>query len=485
MSASTLLASINPIQDSFSTGTRLSGPNHLLLLISVVFVLVAAVGAITACYYARRQARQQTQQLNTQQQQSLQLQQLQQQITSLVAQREQLQQLLEQQQQAHTSQRQQAAQDQLQTMQMLQQTTQQGLQTLSQQLNHTLQQHNQHSTQKIQELTQSTRQRLQEIGQRVDQQLAAGFEKTTATFGDVMKRLTIIDQAQQKITELSSSVVSLQEVLTDKRARGAFGEVQLESLVRQVLPAAHYQMQQTLSNGKRVDCLLQLPAPTGQVAVDAKFPLESFRNMHAEAISEAERKQVSKQFKLDIKKHIRDIASKYIIPGETSDGAILFIPAEAVFAEIHAHHYELVEMAQHARVWIASPTTMMAILSTARAVLKDAATREQVHIIQQHLHGLSKDFQRFQKRMDNLSRHISQAQQDVSEVHTSSQKISSRFAKIEAVQLQSEQDISSAHPLPTDPASLDSKNVDHAQLDTATLEKLAEQSTNQTDHSHE
>ena len=357
-------------------------------------------------------------------------------LHSLAAQREQLQQLLQDQQQAQAELRNQNAKDQMQTMHMLQQTTQQGLQTLSQQITSTLEQHNQSSMEKIQNLTQTTRQRLQDIGQRVDQQLAAGFEKTTATFGDVMKRLTIIDQAQQKITELSGNVVSLQEVLTDKRARGAFGEVQLESLVRQVLPKAHYAMQQTLSNGKRVDCLLQLPDPTGRVAVDAKFPLESFRTMHDHGLEQALRQRAQQQFKQDIKKHIKDIASKYIIPGETSDGAILFVPAEAVFAEIHAHHYELVELAQQARVWIASPTTMMAILSTARAVLKDAATREQVHIIQKHLHGLNKDFNRFQKRMDNLSRHIQQAQQDVTEVHTSSQKISSRFAKIEAVQLQ-------------------------------------------------
>jgi DNA recombination protein RmuC len=185
--------------------------------------------------------------------------------------------------------------------------------------------------------------------------------------------------------------------------------------------------------------MLFLPEPSGSIGIDSKFPLESFRKMTDIECVEADRQVAEKQFKRDIKKHIKDIADKYIISGETSDGAVMFIPAEAVFAEIHAHHYELVEEAQRARVWLVSPTTLMAVLTTARAVLKDSATRKQVHLIQQHLVALSKDFSRFQTRMDNLSKHIEQASKDVSDVSTSARKISSRFEKIEKVELLEEE----------------------------------------------
>ncbi|KRT56709.1 DNA recombination protein RmuC, partial [endosymbiont of Ridgeia piscesae] len=178
--------------------------------------------------------------------------------------------------------------------------------------------------------------------------------------------------------------------------------------------------------------------PTGNVVIDAKFPLESYQRMMDDTQSESERLQAQRQFRQDIRKHIDDIASKYIIEGETSDGAVMFIPAEAVFAEIHAHFPDLVEEAFRRRVWLVSPTTMMAILTTARAVLKDAATREQVHIIQEHLRELSKDFGRFQSRMDKLATHISQAHTDVNNVNISARKITGRFEKIERVELQDE-----------------------------------------------
>jgi DNA recombination protein RmuC len=204
------------------------------------------------------------------------------------------------------------------------------------------------------------------------------------------------------------------------------------------MPESGFSLQHTLSNGRRADCVLFLPDPTGNVAIDAKFPLESYQRMLDDTLAESDRQQAQRQFRLDIKKHMEDIAARYIIPGETSDGAVMFIPAEAVFAEIHAHFPELVEEAFRKRVWLVSPTTMMAILTTARAVLKDAATREQVHIIQDHLRALSKDFDRFQGRMDNLARHIGQAHQDVSDVNVSARKISSRFEKIERVELEEE-----------------------------------------------
>jgi DNA recombination protein RmuC len=299
----------------------------------------------------------------------------------------------------------------------------------------TLAQSSEQMSKRIDTLTQATDNRLQEISGQVEKRLAEGFEKTTKTFSDILQRLALIDDAQKKITELSSNVVSLQEVLNDKRSRGAFGEVQLNSLIRNVLPEQSFKLQHTLSNGKIADCVLFLPKPTGNVVVDAKFPLESYRKMVDLALHAQERKLALRQFKLDIKKHINDISDKYLIDKETADGAIMFIPAEAIFAEIHGHQSDLVEYANKKRVWLTSPTTLMAILTTARSVLKDEATRQQIHIIQAHLSDLAQDFNRFKGRFANLAKHIDQAATDVKQIHTSADKISTRFEKIEQVEL--------------------------------------------------
>ncbi|WP_448547786.1 DNA recombination protein RmuC [Thalassotalea fusca] len=293
-------------------------------------------------------------------------------------------------------------------------------------------------TKQMQVLTESTENRLKEISAEVEKRLSEGFDKTTKTFNDILRRLALIDDAQKKITELSNNVVSLQEVLADKRSRGAFGEVQLNALIRNVLPEQHFALQHTLSNGKIADCVLFLPEPTGNVVIDSKFPLESYQRMMDVQLSESDRKLALRQFKADIRKHINDISEKYLIEKETSDGALMFIPAEAVFAEIHGHHSELVEYANKKRVWISSPTTLMAILTTARAVIKDEATREQIHIIQAHLGELAADFNRFKGRFNNLAKHIDQAAMDVKQIHTSANKISGRFEKIEQVELQGE-----------------------------------------------
>jgi DNA recombination protein RmuC len=316
--------------------------------------------------------------------------------------------------------RQQFDQHQLGNLKLLQDSIQQGLQAISQRMD---------------KLTENTQEKLHSISGQVEKRLFDGFAQTTATFSDVIKRLALIDEAQKRITELSNNVINLQQILADKRSRGVFGEVQLTVLLQNVLPAAHFSLQHTLSNGKRVDCLLLLPPPTGSIAIDAKFPLEGFRKLTEHDLAKNEQKAAAAQFRQDIRHHIQAVSSKYIIPGETSEGALLFIPAEAIFSEIHAHYYDLVEEAQRQRVWLVSPTTMMAILTTARAVLKDAATREQVHLIQEHLTVLAKDFSRFRQRMDNLSRHIQQAHTDIQEAKTSADKISSRFEKIEKVEL--------------------------------------------------
>jgi len=327
---------------------------------------------------------------------------------------------------------------QLEAMRQQHETLQNGMAEVRKQVAEALVLHADDLGKRVQGLTETTDQRLKEISGQVEKRLNEGFEKTTETFTQVLTHLTRIDEAQKRITELSSNVVSLQEVLSDKRSRGAFGEVQLSALVRNVMPESGFALQQTLSNGRRADCVLFLPDPTGNVVIDAKFPLESYQRMLDNELAESDRQQAQRQFRADIKKHMDDIASRYIIPGETSDGAVMFIPAEAVFAEIHAHFPDLVEEAFRRRVWLVSPTTMMAILTTARAVLKDAATREQVHIIQDHLRALSLDFSRFKTRMDNLAKHIGQAHQDVSDVNVSARKISSRFEKIEKVDLDEE-----------------------------------------------
>lgn len=307
---------------------------------------------------------------------------------------------------------------------------------IREQIDHSFKHHTQGLTGHLKSLTDEIRTQLLQMTQQVNQRLSEGFEKSTTTFTDILKRLTIIDEAQKKIAELSTHVVSLQDILVDKRARGAFGEVQLTHLISNMLPSNHYRLQHTLSNQKRADCMLLLPEPTGNIVIDAKFPLETYQKLSNAAKATPEHKYLQQQFRQDLQKHIKDIAEKYIIPLETTDSALMFIPAEAIFAEIHAHYPEIVSLSHRLKVWLVSPSTLMAVLTTARAVLKDDATKRQVHIIQKHLQALAEDFQRFDKRMDKLTKHIDLAQQDVSEVSVSAKKITRHFQKIESVDLE-------------------------------------------------
>ncbi len=336
------------------------------------------------------------------------------------------------------------SQNQNQTLEQLITHLNKTTQANREELSKSLMQGSEQMTKRIDVLTQATDKRLQEISGQVEKRLSEGFEKTTKTFSDILQRLALIDDAQKKITELSTNVVSLQAVLNDKRSRGAFGEVQLNALIRNVLPEQSFKLQHTLSNGKIADCVLFLPKPTGNVVVDSKFPLENYRKMMDFEQADADRKAAQRQFKIDIKKHINDISSKYLIDNETADGAIMFIPAEAIFAEIHGHQSDLVDYANKKRVWLASPTTLMAILTTARSVLKDEATRKQIHIIQAHLSDLAQDFNRFKGRFASLAKHIDQAAVDVKQIHTSADKISNRFEKIEQVELQEQAPADSA-----------------------------------------
>jgi len=306
-----------------------------------------------------------------------------------------------------------------------------------------------HFNERVQQLSQTVDGRLNEISGKVAERLDEGFKKTNETFTSVMTRLAVIDEAQKKIEGLASNVVSLQEILGDKRSRGAFGEVQLEALVRNSLPPDAYAFQHTLKSGARADCVLILPEPTGTVCVDSKFPLENYSRMFDDSLPPAERDASRRQFKADVKKHVDDIAAKYIVEGETSDGAVMFLPAEAVFAEIHAYHPDLVEHAQKKRVWLTSPTTLMAVLNSARAVIRDSETRRMAHVIKDELGKLAKDFARFDERMKKLATHIEQANKDVSEVRISSDKISRRFQQIERVELE-HPDMASTRLLDTD-----------------------------------
>mgnify|MGYP001390939214 CR=1 FL=1 len=218
----------------------------------------------------------------------------------------------------------------------------------------------------------------------------------------------------------------------------------LEALVRNVLPNQAFEMQYTLSNGMRVDCALKLPAPTGLVCVDSKFPLENYKLMLDPKASEADRAIAQKAFRLDVRKHVDAIASKYIIDNETSDGAVMFVPAEAVFAEIHAYHSEVVDYAIGKRVWIVSPTTLMAVLNTARAVLKDVETRKQIHVIKDALSRLAVEFGRFDERLRKLADHIRQAHEDAEKIRTTGDKISQQFQKIEAADIEAPAPVVSA-----------------------------------------
>lgn len=316
----------------------------------------------------------------------------------------------------------------------LQNNLQNQLDNFGKQLTDTITLSHNNASQHLDKLNNTIFQQLKEIRYNIDNTLTNNLTKSNAVYNDISKRLTLIDAAQKRIGDLSSDIISLQDILSDKQARGVFGEVQLSTIVKNIIPAGHYKFQHTLSNGKRADCVIELPEPTGKLVIDAKFPLEAFRNLQNPSQA-ANQLILQKQFKRDIKKHINDIAEKYIIPEQTTDCAIMFIPAESVFSEIHANYPELVEESYNKRVWLASPTTMMAILNTSNAVIKDIARQKEIKLIQQHLGVLSQDFERFQNRITALAKHIKQANDDVESVNISARKIVNRFDAIEKVEI--------------------------------------------------
>lgn len=276
--------------------------------------------------------------------------------------------------------------------------------------------------------------RLLAVTKSVGEGLRQSTEKTAETLHDLRERLAKIDVAQQKISSLSEQVVSLQEVLSNKQARGAFGEIQLNDLVKSILPPSAYEFQAVLDNQKRADCVLKLPNPPGTIIIDAKFPLESYQALR-NARNEREKQEAERFFRASVLKHIKDISEKYIIAGQTAESALMFLPSEAVYAELHANFCDVVEASYRSKVWIVSPTTLMATLNTVRAVLKDASMREQADVIQKEVGILVDDIGRLDERIDSLSKHFDMAAKDIGDIKISSGKISRRIQRIEDLEL--------------------------------------------------
>ncbi len=283
-------------------------------------------------------------------------------------------------------------------------------------------------------LTKAVNERLEKVQDRMGVSLEKSSKETASSVARMAERLTVIDKAQENITKLSTEVVGLQHILDDKQARGAFGEIQLEAIVEDALPKTAYEFQSVLSNGKRADCLIRLPNPPGSIVVDAKFPLTAYRNM-LNADTAADRAAFAKQLKGDVKKHIGDISAKYIIFGETTDSALMFLPSEAVYAELHAHHPDVIEASYKARVYIVSPTTMMATLTTVRAVLRDVEMRKQAGVIQREVGTMLGDVTRLSERVGNLRTHFDRANRDIDQIEISAGKVQTRSTKIHELDL--------------------------------------------------
>ncbi|NOD63830.1 MULTISPECIES: DNA recombination protein RmuC [unclassified Ruegeria] len=271
---------------------------------------------------------------------------------------------------------------------------------------------------------------LAEMQERMKESLHGSSKQTATSLTQLQERLAAIDKAQDNITKLSGDVLSLQDILSNKQTRGAFGEIQLTDIVSKALPRDSFQLQATLSNGRRADCLIHLPNPPGPIVIDSKFPLEAYEALIG-ATNDAELKAALQMFRSTVRKHINDIAEKYILDGETADGALMFLPSEAVYAELHAKFPELVQESFSKRVWIVSPTTCMATLNTMRAILKDARMREQAGAIRKELGLLHKDVERLGDRVTNLDRHFGQAAKDISEIKISAEKAGRRAQRLD------------------------------------------------------
>ena len=283
-------------------------------------------------------------------------------------------------------------------------------------------------------LAKSVDDRLQLLSGKIDTTLEKSTKNQKTTLDELKERLVRIDTAQKSLTELSSQVVGLQDILSNKQARGAFGEVQLQALVESAMPPGSYTFQAPLGNGKRADCLLDLPNPPGPIVVDAKFPLEAWRALQS-AETDTERKEAERAFRRDVAVHVKAISEKYIVPGETADTALMFLPSEAVYAELHTNFGDSVDAAHRAKVFIVSPTTLWALLNTMRAVMKDVRMKEAAGIIQTEVLTMLQDVDRLDKRVDHLEKHFQLAEKDIKDIRTSADKVKKRGDKIQDIQL--------------------------------------------------
>jgi DNA recombination protein RmuC len=288
------------------------------------------------------------------------------------------------------------------------------------------------------EIKASLEKRLAEVTQKVGENLQKTTEKTSESLTDLQKRLAVIDAAQKNITDLSTDIVGLQDILSNKQARGAFGQIQMEDIVRDMLPADYFAFESTLSNGKRVDCLITLPGSHGAIGVDSKYPHEAYVRL-MEATNDEDRKSAGKEFTRDVIKHVQDIADKYIIPGETSEWALMFVPAESIYMELHTNFLNVIQEGQRRKIVVASPSSLWAILHAVRALIRDSKMREQAGLIQKEVDILMKDVTRLDKRVGNLSQHFKLANKDIEEIQTSAHKIVSHGNKIKQVELQEDE----------------------------------------------
>ena len=293
----------------------------------------------------------------------------------------------------------------------------------------------------FEKLQKDVENRLNLINDKVEMRLSKGFEETNKTFTSIIERLAKIDEAQKKIETLSKDVVSLSDILSDKKSRGTFGEIQLHQILSSVFGDKNdniYELQKSLFNNTIkvgvVDAVVYLPAPTGILPIDSKFSLENYRKMYDSTLSEAEKEEARRSFKKDIQIRI-DETSKYVIPGVTAEYAIMFLTAEAVFAEINAYHPKVIEYAHQRRVYIASPTTLFALMNTVQAVLRDVERSKQAQVIREHLKELKVEFDRYKLRWEKLASHISQVSKDVDDINTTTKKISDKFEKIDKAEL--------------------------------------------------
>ena len=284
------------------------------------------------------------------------------------------------------------------------------------------------------ELIKTLNNRIDNLSRDLNLTMRDNNSKTSESLGELKKHMDKIDEAQKNISDLSSEMITLQDILSNKQTRGVFGEIQLNEIITNILPPSYFSTQDTLSNYSRPDLVIKLPNPPGKIVVDAKFPLESYKKLKASQ-NKLERQEAIKQFKLDLKKHIKDIKSKYIIPGETADSALMFIPSEGVYSEIHSSLEEVIEDSYRSKVWIVSPTTIWALLNTIRGLLKDVSIKKQANIIQKEIINLIDDLARLGIRVKKLQKHFDLANSDLNEVEISTNKLINLTRKIEKIKI--------------------------------------------------